>query len=196
MKRLPVLSIFFICLIFKAVNAGTCDNNSDAIDVATYASKSIVAITLSRIAPHAQDERMEQLLVECVDVTKVSKRVLGRAKWEELSKEQQDNFLKEYPHYFFYTFKDIIISSLSGTSSVTVKPTSIQNVYEATFATGAEPIKINLTLEQKGGFYKITDGAYNNVSVVDTQRNSFDMIYEKDKNAIKNFKAEKYITKK
>ena len=182
--------------IFKFASAGTCVNNTDAIDVATYAAQSIVSITLSRIAPHAQDEKMEQLLVECVDVTKVSKRVLGRAKWEELSKEQQANFLKEYPRYFFSTFKDIIISSLSGTSSVTVKPTSIKNVYEATFINGKEPIKINLTLEQKDGFYKITDGAYNNVSVVDTQRNSFDMMYEKDKNAIKNFKAEKYMPKK
>lgn len=196
MKNFAFIFTFILFCGFKTLYAENCVNNKDALSVATYASKSIVMVTLSRIAPEFRDQKIEELLIECIDVTKVSKRVLGRAKWSELSQEQQDNFLKEYPHYFFHTFKDIIISSLTNVQDVTVKPTSINNVYQATFKTNKEPISINLTLEEKNGFYKITDGAYQNVSVVETQRNSFDMMYEKDKNVIKNFKASKYINKK
>ena len=158
----------------------------------------VVKISRVKISKQAQNRELEELISECFDVEKVSKRVLGRAKWEELSKAQQENFIKEYKIYFVSVFSDTVLASVQGVQSYSFRKTNIENNYQINFVSSnkeKKELSIILVVEKMDNMLKIIDGKFSEVSIVSSQRQMFDRLYDENQNVIKEFKAANYINK-
>lgn len=158
----------------------------------------VIKISRVKISKQAQNRELEELISECFNVEKVSKRVLGRAKWEELSKAQQENFIKEYEIYFVSVFSDTVLASVQGVQSYSFRKANIENNYQINFVSSnkeKKELSIILVVEKMGNLLKIIDGKFAEVSIVASQRQMFDRLYDENQNVIKEFKAANYINK-
>jgi hypothetical protein len=155
----------------------------------------MLVISKMKIAPEAQNQKLEELIASCVSVDKVSKRVLGRAKWATLNKAQQDNFLKEYPKYFVKVFREVTVSTLSSIQSYSFRRGAMDNTYDVTFIPlnkNTNPFILTLTIEPQGEYLEITNGEAFNVSILNSQRQMFDRLNDQNPNIIKTFNAESF----
>jgi ABC-type transporter MlaC component len=198
MKKILLTLIYFI-FAFKSSLAESClDAQNDYEKFLNSSIGEMIHIAKIKVSPEIQGEMMEKLLFECVDIEKVSKRVLGRVKWQELTEEEKENFLREYPKYFISTFKDTILVALNGIESFNARKLRDGNSYVVSLKyadKSKKDIEIVLDLEQKEDKLKITDGKFAELSIVSSQRQMFDRLYDKNPRVIKEFKAEKYLTK-
>ena len=208
MKKILICTLIFYYGIFftkttlanKTDFKGTCQEAGSNIEHFLSASiGKIITISQLRIAPDLQNKKLEQTLFDCVDVVKVSKRVLGRAKWNSLTAQEQKHFLHEYPIYFVHLFKDITLKSIEGVKSFDYKKSNIRNMYDISLQfhdSQKQPILIQLRIETKDNMLKITDGQFLQVSIIGSQRQMFDRLYDANPNVLKNFNAKDYFNKK
>jgi ABC-type transporter MlaC component len=198
MKKILLALIYFI-FAFKSSLAESClDAQNDYEKFLNASIGRMINIAKIKVSPEMQEKMMEKLLFECVDIEKVSKRVLGRAKWQELTKEEKDNFLMEYPKYFISNFKDIVLVALNGIESFNTRKLGEGNSHIVSLKyadKSKKDIEIVLEIEEKEGKLKITDGKFAELSIVTSQRQMFDRLYDQNSKVIKEFKAEKYLTK-
>lgn len=196
---LSLLQFFFLGNLFAQFH-GSCKEAGDNLEDFFSASIGrIIMITNSRIVTEAKNEQLYNLIQECIDVEKVSKRVIGRSKWDELSDDEKRNFLQEYPKYFVGIFRDIVLSAITGTKNYTYKESKVKGTYDVKFVSSTSADKdftISLVIDKKDGRYAIIDGKFSEVSVLQSQKNMFDRLYDQNKKVIKEFKAENYIPKK
>ena len=199
MKRKLLFIIAFLA-VFKTSLADGCRNVKT--DYEKFLNESVgrmLNISKSRVSPERQAEAMEGILFECVDVEKVSKRVLGRAKWQELNEGEQKTFLVEYPKYFINNFKDLILTTLTGIETFPSRKLGTGNSYAVSLKyadKSKKDLEIVLDIEEKNGELKITDGKFAEVSIIASQKQMFERLYDQNPNSIREFRAEKYITKK
>lgn len=207
MKHILILIFLLNTIIYSKITFAqdsmldsTCQ--SAKLNIDNFLSASIgkmIKVSQMRIAPNIQDSKLEQILSDCVDISKVSKRVLGRAKWNSLTEKEQQNFLTQYPIYFIKLFRNVILQSIKGVQTFELQGNKVKNNYDILlkfYDKNKQPIKIILRIEQKNNQFKITDGEFLNVSVVSSQRQMFDRINDENPKAIKNFKASDYFEKK
>jgi ABC-type transporter MlaC component len=200
MRKILILLTLQLFFIAKAFSFNVlCEEAGENIEIFLNASIGrMVSITNNKATKERKSEEMYEVIKSCIDVTKVAKRVIGRAKWQELTESEQENFIKEYPKYFIGVFRDIILASMTGTKEYTYKPGKAENSFDVTFVSHKSPANnftINLLLDKKDGHYVIVDGKFAEISVLQSQKNMFDRLYDTDKQVIKNFKAEYYIKK-
>lgn len=200
MRKILILLTLQLFFITKAFSFNLlCEEAGENIEMFLNASIGrMIAITNNKASKEHKSEEMYEVIQNCVDVTKVAKRVVGRAKWQELTESEQENFIKEYPKYFIGVFRDIILASITGTKEYIYKAGKAENTFDVTFISYKSPennFTVNLLLEKKDGHYVIIDGKFSEISVLQSQKNMFDRLYDSNKQVIKNFKAEYYIKK-
>ncbi len=198
MKFFIQITLTFL-ILFKSANAITCTEAK--MDEKLFFDASfgaMINVAKSRISPSMQNQKIEQILFDCVDVEKVSKRVLGRAKWQELSEDEKRKFLIEYPKYFIETFKDITLASLAGVEDFSFRRigTTSSYVVSLKYAEKSQKnLELVMNIEEKNGSLKITDGKFAEISILTLQKQMFDRLYDFNPNVIKEFRAVNYITK-
>lgn len=139
-------------------------------DIQNGDMKKIVALTEEKILPHFNFERMSQ-------------QVLGR-NWPKASQEQKDKFVAEFRTLLVRTYASALakyrnqtidykpMRAQPGDSKVTVK-TLIQQ-------SGAQPVKVDYSLEKKGEDWKVVDVTIEDVSIVTNYRGQFDETVKRD----------------
>jgi ABC-type transporter MlaC component len=199
MKR----KFLFIITLLALFKTSLADGYSNAkTDYEKFLNESVgrmLRISKMKTSSERQAEEMENLLFECVDIEKASKRVLGRAKWQTLNEDEQKTFLVEYPKYFISSFKDIILIALQGVEDFKSRKLGNQNSFLISLQyadKSKKNLEIVLDIEEKNGELKITDGKFAEISIINSQRQMFAMLYDQNPKSIKEFRAEKYITKK
>ena len=197
MKKLVLLFVIMFKLAFASEEfRGSCrDAKLNIANFITASVGQLLTISKLRIAVEMQNAKLEKVIEDCTDVIKVSKRVLGRAKWNSLNDAQQENFLKQYPIYFITVFRDITLQALNGVKTFSFKPNGIENKYDIIlefYDKDKEPIIFTLRIEENDGYLKITDGEFLGVSVVSSQRDMFDRLYSENPNSIKNFNFKQF----
>lgn len=162
--------------------------------------KKMIDVSNSSLSQNGKISELKKTLEACVDVVKISKRVLGRAKWNELGESKESNlqerFVEEYKKYFIFSFGEMIIASLKDVNNFTFKQVANSNIFNVTLHFKSEPKKtltIGIMIESQDDILKIVDGKFADVSFVQTQRDMFNRLYDENKESIKNFKAENYI---
>lgn len=197
------IKLFLILIFYCSYSFANSNNQTLCADAGTDVNKflqssisAMLSISQSRLSPDLQDAKLKQIIAECTDSIKVSKRVLGRRKWLNLNQEEQKNFLSEYPIYFIKIFKDITLNALKGVKSFEIDQSSVQNTYTIILDfidNNQNQLSFNLIIEEKKGRLYITDGQFFNVSIVGAQRDMFDRIYEQNPNIIKYFNAKEFL---
>ena len=159
----------------------------------------IVSIANHKSSLNEQRSEMYKLIQNNVAVEVFAKRVIGRSRWNELTCNEQKNFLAEYPKYFVGFFRDIIIASISNVKTYTTNEVQgIKNTYKVAFSSnkpGNKDLIIEIVVLESCNSFKILDGVFENISILKSQQDNFDRLYSEDKNIFKTFKAEDYIPK-
>lgn len=139
-------------------------------DIQNGDMKKIVALTEEKILPHFNFDRMSQL-------------VLGR-NWSKASKEQQEKFVSEFRNLLVRTYSSALtkyrnqtmdykpLRAQPGDTRVVVKTLILQS--------GAQPIKIDYSMEKKADEWKVVDVTIEDVSIVTSYRSQFDETIKRD----------------
>ncbi len=139
-------------------------------DIQNGDMKKIVALTEEKILPHFNFDRMSQL-------------VLGR-NWSKASKEQQEKFVSEFRNLLVRTYSSALakyrnqtmdykpLRAQPGDTRVVVKTLILQS--------GAQPIKIDYSMEKKTDEWKVVDVTIEDVSIVTSYRSQFDETIKRD----------------
>lgn len=193
--------LFIIALLFKIssshANYKSC--SEAGLNIQKFIESSLgqmLRISKLKIAPEMQNQQIQEIIANCTDAQKVSKRVLGRRKWHNLNAEQQKNFLQQYPIYFIDIFKNVTLSALKGVKMFNIEDGSITNSYDIILIfndPNKKPLSFTLLIEKRKDRLYITDGQFLDVSIVAAQRDMFDRIYEQNPDMIKNFNAKKFL---
>lgn len=157
-------------------------------------------ISISNSSKNIETKKMQisNLIQTCADISKIIKQIVGRARWKELSENEQNHFIKEYSQYLVDTFGQMAMASTNGVKNFTFKQnntTSTVNIFFHHKDRTKEVLQVEMVIEDQNGILKIVDGKFVELSLVQSQRSMIDRLYDEDKNAIRNFKASNYLKK-
>jgi phospholipid transport system substrate-binding protein len=139
-------------------------------DIQNGDTKKIVSLTEEKILPHFNFERMSQL-------------VLGR-NWPKASKDQQDKFVTEFRNLLVRTYSSALAKYRNQTidyKPLRVQPADTKVVVKTLIQqSGAQPVKVDYTLEKFADEWKVIDVTIEDVSIVTSYRSQFDETVKKD----------------
>ena len=95
--------ILFISLFISLIGSAFANCEKAGLNYEEFLNETTKKMISAANSTKNYNEKINELKVAidaCVDVEKISKRVLGRAKWQGLSTQEQGNFIEEYKKYF------------------------------------------------------------------------------------------------
>lgn len=156
----------------------------------------MIKIANSEKASSERLKSMEELIEPCVDIKRITTRVLGKLKWGSMSIAQRANFITEYKKFFIIEFGEIILSTLKDVAHYTIRENKGLGSYIVSLIysdkSSKNKLEVEVTLEELNSRLQILDGKFVEVSFVKSQRDLFDRLYSENPACVLNFNAESY----
>lgn len=180
-----IVKAISLILIFSINTANAqIDQCSDHMEFVKGSSKSIMNIITDKNLSEVQiEKRLENLFETLVNNNWMGRFVLGR-NWRSLTKTQQDEYLDVYKQYLLATyvprFREYNGQEIVVKSSKPLRKQDEHLVYVDINSVDSQPIEAAFRVRKTGVCYQVLDIIGEGVSLINTQRQDFGAVYNRE----------------
>jgi phospholipid transport system substrate-binding protein len=179
MRGRVVRSLVVVAFSLLSLPALAADAGQVVIDLG---NKTLDILNQKQMAEGEREQRFRALWHEGFDVPSISRNVLGRY-WREASEQQHQDFTKALEDYVVRIYSQRFNEYSGETFKVLRSRGEGEEAYVNTQIVrpnGAPPVKVDWRLRKAGDTYKIVDVIVEGISMVQTQRDEFSAVIQRN----------------